>query len=161
MFVGEPTAEPASAPGLPEESTKGTLALARERSLALARAGATDEQIEALLRVEYCHVRPPLLAPSRLAASFPLWHDDLEDARVAGEADQLAALHAIATTEGQGRAQAAIFLAKRREHLDGLEREVLRTLRHLLTLPPSQLPSELEKLRASVLGRVGIGAADA
>lgn len=159
--MGEHHDSPDHAPAPAEETTKGTLALARERSLVLARAGATDEQIEALLRVEYCHVRPPQLAPSRLAASFSLWHDDLEDARIAGEADQLAALHAIATTDGQGRAQAAIFLAKRREHLDGLEREVLRTLRHLLTLPPAQLPSELEKLRAAVLGRAGFGATDA
>lgn len=106
---------------------------------------ASDEEIEAVLRVEF--ELGKVVAHRRVSG----WAGKglLDDARVAG---RLLPLEALRSAAKAGDVAAATALHKRQELLEGLDPEFLRQVKRWMAMEPSAVVSELEgylaKLRA-------------
>lgn len=115
----------------------------------MAKVQATDDEIMAVLRVEFSAVRPAKIRASELVKRMRDWRPYLEDARVAG---RLLPLEALRDAAQGGDVAAATALHKRQELLEGLDPELLRQIKRWMAMEPGQVVTELEgylaKLRA-------------
>lgn len=112
---------------------------AKKRALDLARVQATDEEIKAVLRVEY--EMGKVVAERRVSG----WAAKglLDDARTAG---RLLPLEALRDAAAGGDVAAATALHKRQELLEGLDPELLRQIKRWMAMEPSAAVAEVEKL---------------
>lgn len=131
-----------------EPVTEGPWARARARALALAQTQATNDEIEAALRSEFCARRPVELPPSEVRRMMAGWGPALDDARTAGRLAPIEALlDAARDPEARDRTTAATFLARRQEAIDDLDRKLLAEVKRLMTLEPHEIVEELGRLQ--------------
>lgn len=153
-----------------KQKRTGSLTEAKRRAMALARTGLGDDEILSVLRAEFSTESPVRVIRTRLDEAMGGWKRQgwLDDARVAGRAYVLEAMHKA--VEGvavpvkrdgdefweqvptRDSVNAATQLLKRQEHLEGLEASVKKELERLMGLDSRELAEELSKLR----GRMGL-----
>jgi hypothetical protein len=119
------------------------------RAVAAARAGAEDEEIVAVLRVEVAEGKLPATELGELRRSVARWGrlGLFVDARTAGRLVPVEALMRLA--EG-GDSPAAVQLNRRMDLLDGLDPEIVRFVKRLLGMEPAAVAAEWAKLGAKL-----------
>ena len=133
--------DPEGDPGETQEAPETPYMRARARAIGLAKAGASDDEIAAVLRSELSTTRPrAIMTATEVDRRLQQWARDgiLEDARTAGRLAPLEALLDAATFgDGRDRVAAASYLAKRQDDPAGPALAAL--LRRLKDMTPEQL----------------------
>lgn len=116
---------------------------AKTRAMAAARAQATDEEVEAVLRSELGLTK----RDARRRVRGWVRRGALADARTVG---RLLPLESLARAAEEGDVAAATALHRRQELLEGLDPELLRQVKRWMGLEPSAVVAEVEKFLATL-----------